>query len=91
MADVRTNPGSVIVFSTKSDDYRALVSGPNGKHRITSGSAVDVRTPGHYTVLVIDRQLRRVKARIEGNPPTSPQDYSEEGDEMVAISIEVRP
>jgi hypothetical protein len=79
------------VFTTRSDDYRALVGGPNGKREIRSGQAVHVDTAGFYTLLVFDRQLRRVQATITGSPATTvPPSYSEEDDEIVSISIEAR-
>jgi hypothetical protein len=88
-------PGSAVLqFRTRSDSYRAYVTGPDtgGPRRIAHKDLLPTRTPGRYTVSVRDRQFRSLTAWIEDRgavPRSTPPRVEHSAVELVVLEYEV--
>jgi hypothetical protein len=91
---MRVKGSAVLRFRTRSDNYRAYVTGPDtgGPRRIKHKDALPTRTPGRYAVSVRDRQFRSITASIEDGgsaPLCTPPKVEHTATEMVVLEYEV--
>ena len=93
MPDMVTRKTSVVVFTTPSDDFRALVRGPgNTSVRLKNGGRVPTSQPGFFTVIVADRQLRSIAATLTdkaSNKRSVPVTVTRNAKELVILAYQV--
>ena len=91
---MKVRGSAVLQFRTKSDNYRAYVTGPGtgGPRRIKHKDNLPTRTPGRYTVSVRDRQFRSLTAWLEDCGTVAlctPRQVTHTAVEMVLLEYEV--
>lgn len=95
MPNMLIRAATPVQFSTTSDDFLALVTGSgNLEKRLKQGEMIPTLHTGLFVVIVSDRQLRTVSAKLEDRSPkpqSTPPVVERTGDELVTIVYEVTP